>query len=230
MIATMLHQARALLPALIISSISLGCTITITTSPPGQTTRAVPATPAKMLTRPTLPANDVADAPVPSSTARPAAPASAPPDRIVAPTIELDARVVEMGWRTVRRNQREVTEWAVPSFAAGFQVGSALPGQVGNTVLSGHHNIEGKVFEHLIHLSPGDPVTLYVGDNAYRYIVEEKFLLREEGVPEEQRLQNAQWIAPTFDERLTLVTCWPPTGNTYRLIVISRPATMTKSQ
>jgi len=128
-----------------------------------------------------------------------------------------------MGWRTVLRGQSLVTEWMVPAFAVGFAMGSAFPGQIGNTVLSGHHNIEGKVFERLILLNPGDPIHLYVDDSVYSYTVTEKFLLREDGISEAQRLQNAQWIQPTSDERLTLVTCWPPSGNAYRLIVIAHP-------
>jgi len=38
------------------------------------------------------------------------------------------------------------------------------------------------------------------------------------------RRQNARWIAPTTDERLTLVTCWPYTGNSHRLIIVAKPA------
>jgi sortase A len=37
------------------------------------------------------------------------------------------------------------------------------------------------------------------------------------------RLQNAQWIQPTTDERLTLVTCWPYNDNSHRLIIVARP-------
>ncbi len=221
---TILGRAGSLLPVIVLNVIALSCTITITTAPPPSPVDSLPKVSSQPVARPTPLPRGTSGTPVPAPTARAPSPANRPPDRIVAPSIKLDARVVEMGWRTVRRGQGEVTEWIVPSFAAGFAIGSALPGQVGNTVLSGHHNIEGKVFEHLIHLSPGDPVSLYVGDTLYSYTVDEKFLLREEGVSAEQRLQNAQWIAPTTDERLTLVTCWPPTGNTYRLIVIARPA------
>jgi sortase A len=53
--------------------------------------------------------------------------------------------------------------------------------------------------------------------------VQDKFIVKEVGVSLAQRRQNAQWIAPTRDERLTLVTCWPPDGNTYRVIVVAKP-------
>jgi LPXTG-site transpeptidase (sortase) family protein len=146
-------------------------------------------------------------------------PASAPPDRIVSPAIGLDAPVVPVGWTVTD----EGAVWDSADRAAGWHQGSAYPGCIGNTVLSGHHNIKGKVFRYLIDLEPDDEVLLYVGDMAYRYVVTEKHLFEEKGKPEEVRRANAQWIAPTDDERLTLVTCWPYTSNTHRLIIVAKP-------
>ena len=145
-------------------------------------------------------------------------PAGAPPDRIVSPAIGLDAPVVPVGWTVTA----ESAVWDAADYAAGWHQGSAYPGQVGNTVLSGHHNIKGKVFRYLIDLEPDDEVFLYVGETAYRYVVTEKHLFEEKGKPEEVRRANAQWIAPTDDERVTLVTCWPYTSNTHRLIIVAR--------
>jgi sortase A len=54
--------------------------------------------------------------------------------------------------------------------------------------------------------------------------VESRFVVRDKGEPEEKRLENARWIGPFPDERLTLVTCWPYTNNTHRVIVIAKPA------
>ena len=64
-----------------------------------------------------------------------------------------------------------------------------------------------------------------VDQTAYRFVVKQKLLLTEAGAPLEQRLQNAQWIAPTSDVRLTLVSCWPYTSNTHRVIIVATPAT-----
>ena len=149
--------------------------------------------------------------------------AKLPPERIVAPGIGLNASVVSMDWKNIVQNGSQFTEWAVPANAAGFQTGSALPGQAGNTVISGHHNIDGKVFKQLHELTPGDAIYVHTAEDIFQYIVHESFLLRELGVSVEQKYQNAQWIGPTGDERLTLVTCWPVTGNAYRLIVIAKP-------
>ena len=186
-----------------------------------------PATPSKPAATPST-ASVATPTPVPAM--KRLQPAALPPERIVAPAIDLDAPVVPMPWRNVVRDGQVFTEWEVPSYAAGFQIGSAFPGQPGNTVISAHHNIEGRVFENLWKLVPGDSVFLYTAENVFRYVVEESFLLREQGVPPEQRRQNAVWIGPSVDERLTLVTCWPPDGNAYRLIVIAKPAEVLAAQ
>lgn len=158
--------------------------------------------------------------PTPSAT-----PIPRPPARIVAPAIELDAPVVAMGWKMVEYQGRQVAEWDVPKDAAGWHVNSALAGQPGNTVLSGHHNIEGKVFRYVVDLEIGDDIILYAGERAFSYIVTEKYILKEASMPWAVRLKNAQWIAPTTDERLTMVTCWPYEwpGNTHRVIIVAKP-------
>ena len=90
--------------------------------------------------------------------------------------------------------------------------------------MAGHHNINGEVFKDLVNVEVGDEVVIYVGETPYRYQVELKTIVKEKGEPSEVRQQNAQWIAPTTDERLTLVTCWPYTNNTHRVIVVAKPA------
>jgi sortase A len=150
-------------------------------------------------------------------------PAQLPPERILVPEIGLDAPVVPMTWQNVVQDGMLRTEWIVPAEAAGYQVGSAFPGQVGNTVISGHHNIEGKVFENLRHLVPGDSIYVHTAEDVFHYVVEDSFLLHELNASLEQKYENARWIGPTADERLTLVTCWPPTGNAYRLIIVAKP-------
>ena len=147
------------------------------------------------------------------------------PDRIVAPAIHLDTRVVPVGWRVVQTADGPTSEWIVASYAAGWHINSARPGEVGNTVISGHNNMEGEVFRYLVDLKPGDEVTLYSGEQAYRYVVTEKFILPDKYVSQQQREENARWIGSFPDERLTMVTCWPYTNNTHRVIVIARPGT-----
>jgi len=87
--------------------------------------------------------------------------------------------------------------------------------------LSGHNNIAGQVFRHLVALKMGDEINLYVDDTVYPYTVARKILLDEEGMPAEVRRQNPQWITPTNYERLTFITCWPYSNYTQRLIIIA---------
>jgi sortase A len=130
-----------------------------------------------------------------------------------------------MGWEMIDRKGALLSVWVVPENAAGWHVNSALPGHGENVVLSGHHNVQGKVFRYVVDLRLGDEITLYVGDTPYPYVVTEKYILKEAGMPLSVRQKNAQWIMPTGDERLTLVTCWPYEwpGNTHRVIVVARP-------
>lgn len=152
-------------------------------------------------------------------------PGPAAPTRLVIPAIGLDAPVQPVGVVAVTQGGQTTLQWQVPDgYVVGWHEDSAAPGRPGNTVLNGHHNINGQVFRDLVKLRPGDAITVYVGDRGYRYLVSERHILLEKGQPLAVRLKNAQWIQPTADERLTLVTCWPYTSNTHRLIVVARPA------
>lgn len=98
-----------------------------------------------------------------------------------------------------------------------------MPGHGGNIVLSGHHNLGIEVFRNLVALEEGNEIILRADNRDYYYVVTDRFILPERNVSEEQRRQNAQWIMPTVDEQITLVTCWPYNGNSHRLIVVAKP-------
>lgn len=159
--------------------------------------------------------------PVPSPAATPDA---EPPLRLRVPAIQLDAPVIPVGLTTIREGGREWITWEPPNaFAAGWLTTSAYPGQSGNVVLIGHHNIYGKVFANLYRLHPGDLIHLETRERVYVYRVEAIHIVPEKDQPLEIRQRNLQWVLPTPDERLTLVTCWPAYTNTHRLIVVARP-------
>jgi len=190
---------------------------------PTDTSTALPTAALAQAPTPTYPPTPT-PGPMPTITPPPVRPpAHSPPTRIVAPAIGLDSPVVEVSWEPTERDGELVGVWLVADYAAGFHSTSAYPGNPGNTVISGHHNIRGKVFRYLVDLAPGDEVFLYVGDVVYPYVVVDKMILPDRDVPLEQRRENARWIGPFPDERLTLVTCWPYTNNTHRVIVIAKP-------
>lgn len=119
---------------------------------------------------------------------------------------------------------KSVTTWTVPRyFAAGWHRNSALPGRSGNTVLNGHQDTHGGVFRNIDALETDDEIIIYAGAVAHSYRVSEQHLLEEEGQPLSVRVENARWIMPTADERLTLVTCAPDGTSTHRLIVVALP-------
>ena len=167
----------------------------------------------------------------PTVTPEPPPPAQAPPDtagagiptRLVIESVGIDSGIIPVGWNLVEQDGRQFSIWQVADNAVGWHDTSAKIGQPGNTVLTGHHNIKGEVFRDLVNVEVGDIVTVYVGDKKSLYQVELKTIVKEKGEPIEVRQRNAQWIAPTNDERITMVTCWPYTNNTHRVIVVAKP-------
>jgi len=156
------------------------------------------------------------------SAAEPASVINGPPTRLVIPAIELDTVVAPVGIRLFEVDGQQYGIWNVRDNEVGWHNLSADLGHIGNTVLSGHSDIKAKVFQNLPQIEVGDEIVAYDGDQPHQYVVIEKLLVQERGVPMETRIKNAQWIAPTNDERLTLVTCVNP-GATHRLIVIAQP-------
>lgn len=154
----------------------------------------------------------------------------AQPRRIVIPSIEVDAEVIGVGLTAVQSGGQTVYQWQVPAaYEAGWHNTSALLGQPGNTVLNGHHNIFGEVFGHLVDLNVGDQIVVYDASSSHSYTVAEVQILPERDQPLAVRLENAKWIEPTSDERLTLVTCWPHDDNSHRLIVVAYPTSSTSN-
>lgn len=149
-----------------------------------------------------------------------AVPLGLPPSRLVIPSIDLDTQVTPAGMYTAWVGQQAVKQQYVPPYTAGWHNNTAQPGQ-GNTVMSGHHNIYNKIFGDLINIEVGAPITVFAGDVQHNYVVTQKMILPELGVPLATRIANARWMDPTYDSRLTLLTCWPAWTNTHRLVVVA---------
>ena len=186
---------------------------------PGESQPPMLATPAVLPETPLLAPGELLPAPITAlfsitdSTAK-------LPTRLVIPAINLDAPIEPVGWGQLNG----VNTWNIPDhFAAGWLETSAPWGRPGNTVLDGHHNMAGEVFRHLVDLKAGDVIEVYANDRVKMYEVAALHILLDRDQPLSVRRRNAAWIQPTWDERLTLVTCWPYTSNTHRLIVIAAP-------
>jgi len=194
---------------------------TLTPTPPTQpavlpptATRHIPTSSPTTIPSPTLPLS-----PTPTPT-----PTPAPPTRIVISELGVDAPVVPVSPYPIEVDGQTQAAWEVPMmYAAGWHETSAPLGVPGNTVLNGHNTTHGEVFRDLYTLEPGDTIIVYSDDTPHTYAVTEILILPEAGQPLEVRLENARYIMPTEDERLTLVTCHPYGSLRYRLIVIAHP-------
>jgi sortase A len=192
-------------------------------------TTSEPSTPESATPGPTAPAaappaaragTDQLPFPTPSSTPPPVY----IPDRLVIPAIDLDAPIVPALVKQVEVNGQVYEQWVAPNkFAAGWHETSAPLHAGGNTVLNGHHNMAGEVFRELYTLKEGDQIFVYSGGRSFVYRVEMNLILKERFQPVEVRLQNAAWILPSQDERLTLISCWPYESNTHRVVIVALP-------
>jgi len=121
--------------------------------------------------------------------------------QIAIPSIDVDWIVVE-GVR--------VDDLAV---GPGHGPWTAVPGQPGNSVISGHRTTHGAPFNRLDELLPGDRITVatVIGDHHFEVVGTRIVLPNEMWVTEQW---NGVW--------LTLTTCHPEYSSRERLIVFSR--------
>lgn len=140
------------------------------------------------------------------------------PDHLLIPAISLSQPIYPVGLRDLGEGR---FIWETLPNDVGWHYQSAVPGAGSNIVLNGHSNIMGRVFKDLYRLKVGDQISLFDNSIEYRYTVHQIIILTEGGQPWQVRLKNAQWIEPTPDERLTLVTCQDE--NRLRLVVVALP-------
>ena len=150
-------------------------------------------------------------------------PKSVAPSHINAPSIGLDAEIVEIESRKEVQDGIEVTVWEEPDHAAGFHKGSSYPGQGGNIIISGQHNGRGEVFRHIAELEEGSEITLYSGDLTHEYEVDQVLILPDKYISAEKRQQNESWLEDISEERLTLISYWPYENSTHWVVVIAKP-------
>jgi len=142
--------------------------------------------------------------------------------RIQAPAANIDATIVEVGIKLVGLPETPRAEWEVAAFAAGHHRDSAYPGEVGNIVLTAHHNILGEVFRDLWELEPGDEIFLTDSNSiVYRYVTRQVHILQDSGLPAADRAAHLQYLERRPEPILTLVTCWPYETNTHRTVVVA---------
>ncbi|MGW8318015.1 MAG: sortase [Candidatus Promineifilaceae bacterium] len=124
--------------------------------------------------------------------------------RIQIPAINIDKPIVQGD------------EWEQLKKGVGQHIGSALPGQKGNLVLSAHNDIYGEIFRHLDRLRPGDEIIISTDRQSYTYIVRDIEVVGPTDV----------WVmGPTDYASATLISCYPYLVNNKRIAVQAELAT-----
>lgn len=95
----------------------------------------------------------------------------------------------------------------------GHMPGTALPGQPGNAVISGHRTTHGAPFYHLDTLGPGDTITIQTRIGTHTYQVVQTLTVLPADVWVTNQVPGA-W--------LTLTTCHPRYSAQQRLIVFAQ--------
>lgn len=95
---------------------------------------------------------------------------------------------------------------------AGHMTGTAIPGQAGNAVISGHRTTHGAPFLHLDRVVVGDLITVETATGTHVYQVVEKMVVDPSDV----------WVTDQWDGAwLTLTTCEPVLSASQRLVVVA---------
>ncbi len=125
-----------------------------------------------------------------------------------------ELEVPAMGLRTPFR---EGVHDAVINKGPGHWPGTPLPGQAGNSVISGHRATHGAEFVDLDDLRPGDPIRVLIGgqDRPITYRVQGTTVVKE------SRYVDYVTQQPANDEArvLTLFACTPVWDSTHRIVV-----------
>ncbi len=125
-------------------------------------------------------------------------PVARPGSRIIIPAIEVDAPI------------GEGTDWEALKYKVGHHPGTANPGERGNMVLAAHNDIYGEIFRYLPDVPTGEIVTVYAGEQSFRYRITERRII----LP-----QQTEVMLPTTDPTVTLISCYPYLIDTHRIVL-----------
>jgi LPXTG-site transpeptidase (sortase) family protein len=125
-----------------------------------------------------------------------------------------EAKVIEVGTR-IEKGQ---LVWETADHAVGHHIGTAIPGQPGNVVLSGHISSpvrgEGSIFHNLPNLADNlkSTVSIQTGDGTWYYY---EIVGTDVVTPSDTRV-----IGPSANPIVTLLTCVPDGVYTHRFVAI----------
>lgn len=126
------------------------------------------------------------------------APAVQAATRIIIPAINVDAPI------------GEGTDWEALKYRVGHHPGTANPGQRGNMVLAAHNDVYGEIFRYLPEVPVGEVITIYAGEQVFRYRIVERRIIRPE---------QTEVMLPTTRPTVTLISCYPYLVDTHRIVL-----------
>ncbi|WP_157734902.1 class E sortase [Pseudofrankia inefficax] len=155
--------------------------------------------------------------------ARPAAPAPPPPAAPLHPAVgegfaELHIPRLGAGYAPVIV---EGVGEAQLQEGPGHYPGTAMPGEIGNFVVSGHRTTYGKPFNELDELRPGDPVVVEVSDRYYVYRMTRAEVVAPTRLDVTYPVPEQAGKVPTAAV-MTMTTCNPKYSAKTRLIVFAK--------
>ena len=138
------------------------------------------------------------------------------------PALELEAPIIALSPREREIDGVTLLRLPVPnSYSVAWHTGSAEPGFAGNTILSGHNNLYGGVFQNLYTMTYGQEIAVWSEYGVFSYYISVIEYVEEEDQPVATRLGNAHWLSQSADDRITLITCWPHDHSSHRLIIVA---------
>ncbi len=125
--------------------------------------------------------------------------------RIQIPAIDLDKPIVQGDtWEQLKKG-------------VGQHIGTGLPGEQGNIVLSAHNDIYGEIFRHLDQLGPGDEIIISTERRSYSYVIRDLQVVDPTDV----------WVMSSTDHSsTTLISCYPYLVNNKRIVVFADLASL----
>ena len=146
---------------------------------------------------------------------------SALPLELAIPTLQMDAPVIPVGYGMTDDGH---ILWHSPGWNSGFLITGSAPGQGGNAIFYGHNNINGSIFRGLDQLDIGDEVIVRNANGFLYYVVGSVEIFPEELSSETERRAHLSYFMRTAHEQLTIMSCWPFSGNSHRVVVVANPA------
>lgn len=143
------------------------------------------------------------------------------PVTLALPELGLEMPIEPMDWVIAVVNGERVTTWEIPEAALGWHADSAGAGAAGNTIISGHQ-VKGDAL--LAPLARGELAVgqeILVTDTAGNIFVYRITRISDPlpvtGAGPEEEAAAADYVAPTENAVLTLLTGWPDFTTTHRI-------------